>query len=121
MLSRYEAHNTQANSETVNSLQSKVERSKANAEALRTPRSAERKPYLEAEVVELVAAFGDDLVLVDPDVAVAGEDVDVGARFPVGMGLVAVGIAEGDVDAREFFVLQQDADHFRKSEVGAKG
>src|SRR6266851_8322716 len=27
---------------------------------------------LEAEVVELVAAFGDDLVLVDPDVAVAG-------------------------------------------------
>ena len=27
---------------------------------------------LEAEVVQLVAAFGDDLVLVDPDVAVAG-------------------------------------------------
>ena len=27
---------------------------------------------LEAEVVELVAAFGDDLVLIDPDVAVAG-------------------------------------------------
>jgi len=27
---------------------------------------------LEAEVVELVAAFGDDLVGVDPDVAVAG-------------------------------------------------
>jgi hypothetical protein len=30
------------------------------------------KAQLETEVVELVAAFGDDLVLVDPDIAVAG-------------------------------------------------
>src|SRR6266404_7568663 len=37
------------------------------------------------------------------------------------MGLVAVGIAEGNVDAREFFVLEKDADHFRKSEVSAEG
>jgi hypothetical protein len=33
---------------------------------------------LEAKVVEVVAAFEDDLVGVDPDVAVAGEDVDMG-------------------------------------------
>lgn len=33
----------------------------------------------EAQVIELVATFGDDLVLIDPNVAVAGEDVDVGA------------------------------------------
>ena len=75
----------------------------------------------EAEVVELVAAFGDDLVLVDPDVTVAGKDIDMRAGFPVGMGLAAVGVAEGDVHAGKFFVLEEDADHFRKSEVGAEG
>src|SRR5258708_25661949 len=37
------------------------------------------------------------------------------------MGLVAVGIAEGDVDAGKFFVLQKDANPFRKSEVSAEG
>src|SRR5260370_19504929 len=74
----------------------------------------------EAEVVQLVAGFGDDLVLVDPDVAVAGEDVYVGAGFPVGVGLAAVGVAEGDVDAGEFFVLKEDANHFGEAEVGAK-
>src|SRR5216684_5006799 len=83
-------------------------------------RRAEGGRWLEAEVVELVAAFGDDLVLVDPDVAVAGEDVDVGAGFPVGVGLAAVGVAEGDVHAGEFFVLKEDADHFREAEVGAE-
>src|SRR5579859_3518776 len=37
------------------------------------------------------------------------------------MGLVAVGIAEGDVYAGKFFVLQKIADHLRKPEVGAEG
>src|SRR3984957_10444395 len=75
----------------------------------------------EAEVVQLIFAFGDDLVGVDPDIAVAGEDVDVSFGFPVGMGLAAVGVAEGDVDAGEFFVLEKNADHFGKTEVGAEG
>ena len=66
-------------------------------------------------------AFGDDLVVVDPDVAVAGEDVDVRFGFPVGVGLAAVGIAESDVDAGKFFVLKKDADHFGEAEVGAEG
>src|SRR5258708_29693977 len=83
-------------------------------------RRAEGGRWVEAEVVELVAAFGDDLVGVDPDVAVAGEDVDVGAGFPVGVGLAAVGVAEGDVHAGEFFVLKEDADHFGEAEVGAE-
>ena len=69
----------------------------------------------------MVFAFGDDLVGVDPDVAVAGEDVDVGLGFPVGVGLAAVGIAEGDVNAGKFFVLEKDADHFGEAEVGAEG
>src|ERR1700676_1445798 len=36
------------------------------------------------------------------------------------MGLVAVGIAEGDVHAGKFFVLQKVADHLREPEVGAE-
>ena len=72
-------------------------------------------------MVELVFAFGDDLVGVDPDVALAGQDIDVGFRFPVGVGLAAVGIAEGNMHAGKFFVLEQDADHFGEAEVGAEG
>ena len=41
--------------------------------------------------------------------------------FQVGAGLAAVGIAERDVHARHFFVLQQDADHVAEREVGAEG
>src|SRR5271154_3988151 len=65
----------------------------------------------EAEVVELVAAFFDDLVVVDPDVALAGEDIDVGSGFPVGVGLAAVGIAEGEGHAGEFFVFLEKKNH----------
>ena len=57
-------------------------------------------------MIELVVAFGYDLVVVDPDVAVAGEDVDVRFGFPVGVSLAAVGVAKGDMDAGKFFVLQ---------------
>src|ERR1700757_3935975 len=74
----------------------------------------------ETEVAELVVALGDDLVGVDPDVAIAGEDVDVGFGFPVGVSLTAVWVAEGDVHAGEFFVLQKNADHFGKAEIGAE-
>ena len=59
----------------------------------------------EAEVVELVLPLGDDLVGVDPDIAIAGEDVDVGFGFPVGVSLTAVWVAESNVHAREFLVL----------------
>ena len=60
----------------------------------------------QSEVIQLVVAFGDDLIIVDPDVAVAREDVDMCFGFPVGVGLAAVRVAESDVDAREFFVLK---------------
>jgi hypothetical protein len=65
----------------------------------------------QAEVGELIVAFGDYLIVVDPDVAVTSEDVYVRFRFPVGVGLAAVGVAKGDVDAGKFFVLQKDANH----------
>jgi hypothetical protein len=72
-------------------------------------------------MVELVVALGDYLVVVDPDITVAGEHVDVGARFPLSVGLAAVGVAESEVDARKFFVLEKDADHLRKAQIGAEG
>src|SRR5437899_2979056 len=65
----------------------------------------------QAEVSKLVAAFFDDLVVVDPHVALAGEYVDVRLRFPVGVGLTAVGISERYMHARKFFILKQNADH----------
>ena len=46
----------------------------------------------------------------DPDVEARADDVDVGRREPVGAGVVAVGIAEGDVDAGKLLVLQDVAD-----------
>ena len=75
----------------------------------------------EAEVVELVFAFGDDLVGVDPDVAPAGQHIDVGFGFPVGVGLAAIRVPKRNVHAGKLLVLEQDADHFRKAEVGAEG
>src|ERR1700681_259368 len=37
------------------------------------------------------------------------------------MGLVAVGIAEGDVHAGKFFVLKEISNHLGEAEVGAEG
>ena len=62
-------------------------------------------------MVQLVVAFGDDLILVDPDIAIAGKDIHVRFGFPVGMSLAAIGIAEGDVYAGKFFILKKNADH----------
>ena len=74
----------------------------------------------EIERRQLIAASGDDLHIVDPHIAVAREHVDMGLRFPVGTGLAAVGIAEGQMNTGNFFVLQQDADHVGEGEVGAE-
>src|SRR5262245_66094204 len=54
----------------------------------------------ETKTLEHIAAVANDLLVVDPDVARAGEDVDVRARLPGRAGLAAVRIAERDVDAR---------------------
>lgn len=56
-------------------------------------------------MIQLVTAFGDYLVLIDPDVAVARQHVDMSLGFPIRMGLAAVWIAERDVHAREFLIL----------------
>ena len=68
----------------------------------------------------MVAALGNNPIIVDPHVAVASEHIDVRARLPVGVGLAAVRIAKGQVHAGEFLVLKQNADHFREAKVGAE-
>ena len=51
----------------------------------------------------------------------AADDVDVGGGIPVGAGVRAVGIAERDVDAGIFLVLQDLADDMLQVDVGADG
>src|SRR3954468_16323939 len=50
----------------------------------------------------------------------AREGTDVRARFRRRAGLAAIGIAEGEVDARHLLVLQQHADHVAQRQVGAE-
>ena len=57
----------------------------------------------------------------EPDVEAEADYVDVGAGAPGRAGVLAVGIAEGDVDAGEFFVLKDVADDALDAEVGADG
>src|SRR5579863_8162499 len=46
----------------------------------------------------------------EPDVEAEADDINVRAGTPGGAGVFAVGIAEGDVDAGKFFVLEDVAD-----------
>src|SRR5438874_6303043 len=67
-----------------------------------------------------VFTTGNHLLVVDPHVARAREHVDVGARLPVGARLAPVRIAEGEMDTRRFFVLQEDADHSFERDIRAE-
>src|ERR1039457_3934831 len=62
-----------------------------------------------------------DLAAVDPDVEIAAHDVDVGRRVPVRAGVRAVRIAERDVNAGDFLVLENVADDVMDGDVGADG
>src|SRR5438093_3106149 len=72
-------------------------------------------------MIHEVAALSDHLILINPHVAFPREDIHVRPRLPVGMSLIPVRIAEGDMYAREFFVLQQNADELGERIVGAEG
>ena len=48
-------------------------------------------------------------MLVRPDIEVPAHDVDVGRGVPVGSGVEAVRVSEGDVDSGDLFVLQDVA------------
>jgi hypothetical protein len=73
------------------------------AEPGRDTRSALRGCMrIEPQLGEEIAALADDLVVVDPDVAAACQDVDVRLRLPRRAGLAAVGIAEREVTPGTF-------------------
>src|SRR5258708_4619753 len=62
-----------------------------------------------------------DLLFVEPDVEEAADAVNMGRTLPGLAGVLAIGMAEGDVDAGEFLVLQDVADDAGAGEVGADG
>ncbi len=61
------------------------------------------------------------LLVVEPDVEIAADAVDVGLGDPGLAGVLGVGMAKGDVDAGNFFVLQDVADDAGAGGVGADG
>ena len=69
------------------------------------------------------AAFAHDLFFAvsvfELDIEAEADNVYVGAGTPGGASVFAVGIAEGDVDAGEFFVLQDVANDAIDADVGA--
>src|SRR5438477_6447338 len=62
-----------------------------------------------------------DLQAIDPDVEFASDHVDMRARVPLRASVLAIGIAEGDVNAGELLILQDVADHVFQFDVGADG
>lgn len=58
---------------------------------------------------------------VEPDVEAQSHHIYVRAGAPGGAGMFAVGVAEGDVDAGEFLILEDVADDALDAEVGADG
>src|SRR5207245_4441505 len=55
------------------------------------------------------------------DVEIAANAVDVGFRSPVSASVIRVRMSEGNVNAGNFFVLQNISDHVGTSGVGADG
>jgi len=55
----------------------------------------------------------------EPDVETESDNIDVGAGAPGSAGVFAIGIAEGDVDAGKFFVLENVANDAGDADVGA--
>src|SRR5207302_7504609 len=62
-----------------------------------------------------------DLFIVEPNVEIATDAVDMRLRRPICAGVVRVRMPKSDVNAGNFFVLQNIADHVRASSVGADG
>ena len=61
------------------------------------------------------------LLTVEPDIEIAADAVDVRFGDPVCPGVLGVRMAKGDVDARNFFVLQNMADDAGAGGVRANG
>src|SRR6266853_3205731 len=53
------------------------------------------------------------LLAIEPDIEIAADAVDMRFRFPIRAGVFGIGMAKSDVDAGDFFVLQNVADDAR--------
>src|ERR1700730_10841264 len=62
-----------------------------------------------------------DLRLVYPDVEISTHHIDMRGRVPLRSGVRAIGIAEGDMYAGIFLILQDLADHVFEFNVRAMG
>src|ERR1039458_8510597 len=74
-----------------------------------------------SEGIKEKSSAAHDLPAVDPDIELPPHHVDMSGGVPIGAGMRAVGIAEGDVDSRDLLVLQNIADHVVHADVGADG
>lgn len=89
----------------------------AAASATGTQRALVTRPVIKSpllspsqiDFLQQVMSLLDHLIVVYPDIALACERVDMCLCCPVGVGLAAVGIAEGNVNARLFLVLEHEA------------
>src|ERR1700758_4332937 len=61
------------------------------------------------------------LLTVKPDVEIAADAVDVRFGSPVCAGVLGVGMTKRDVDARNFFILQDVTDDVGARDIGADG
>jgi len=71
-------------------------------------------------MVQLVPAFLNNFVLIDPHVAFPRQHIHMRFRFPVRVRLASIRIAKRDMHAGKFFVLQQNPNHFREAEIRSK-
>ena len=72
-------------------------------------------------VLDQELALLHDLPPVYPDIELAANHVDVRAGVPLRSRVLSIRIAEGDVDAGEFLVLQDLADYVGQFNIGADG
>jgi hypothetical protein len=61
------------------------------------------------------------LFAIEPDIEITADAVDVGLRNPVRAGVLGVRVTKSDVDAGNFFILQNVANDMRARRVGANG
>ncbi len=67
------------------------------------------------------AAAAHDLAVIGPDIEIPANHVDMGRRGPRRAGMGPIWIAEGHVNARNLFVLQNVPDHPRARQICADG
>src|SRR5436190_19652210 len=66
-------------------------------------------------------SFSHYLLAVEPDVEIAADAVDMRFGSPVCASMLGVWMTERDMDAGNFFVLQNVSDDMRAGDVGADG